>query len=153
MFIKPLTGSQEFVSSNLNFIRFWICRRGLSGTAWRRIGIGFSLVSMSEKKAPEKADPPRCKYCGTTEAPIFVRAHMECPKCHTVTESCCDGGRCGWLYETSASNNNRSRAVGREWKFKEINFSSYIEICLTNCRSSNTAIKFWSTSWFTCGIG
>ena len=44
---------------------------------------------------PAKAEPPRCPYCGTTEAPIFVRAHLECPKCHTVTESCCDGGRCG----------------------------------------------------------
>jgi hypothetical protein len=44
---------------------------------------------------PAKVEPPRCKYCGTTEAPIFVRAHLECPKCHTVTESCCDGGRCG----------------------------------------------------------
>ena len=44
---------------------------------------------------PAKVEPPRCKYCGTTEAPIFVRAHLECPNCHTVTESCCDGGRCG----------------------------------------------------------
>ena len=44
---------------------------------------------------PAKAEPPRCPYCGTTEAPIFVRAHLECPKCHTVIESCCDGGRCG----------------------------------------------------------
>ena len=44
---------------------------------------------------PAKAEPPRCPYCGTNEAPIFVRAHLECPKCHTVTESCCDGGRCG----------------------------------------------------------
>ena len=44
---------------------------------------------------PAKAEPPRCPYCGTTESPIFVRAHLECPKCHTVTESCCDGGRCG----------------------------------------------------------
>ena len=44
---------------------------------------------------PAKAEPPRCPYCGTTESPIFVRAHLECHKCHTVTESCCDGGRCG----------------------------------------------------------
>ena len=148
MFIKPLTGSHEFVSSNLNFIRFWICRRGLSGTAWRRIGIGFSLVSMSEKKAPEKAEPPRCKYCGTTEAPIFVRAHMECPKCHTVTESCCDGGRCGWFYETSASNNNRSRALGGVWKFKEISFSrAFSQLKLLFHVIIHTAyLRFWDRS-------
>ena len=57
-------------------------------------GTGMQSDKATDDK-PAKAEPPRCPYCGTTEAPIFVRAHLECPKCHTVTESCCDGGRCG----------------------------------------------------------
>ncbi|MDB4703433.1 hypothetical protein OAF52_02420 [bacterium] len=77
---------------------------------WTRISIGqpagttdltahLGGTDMQSDKAtddkPAKAEPPRCPYCDTTEAPIFVRAHLECPKCHTVIESCCDGGRCG----------------------------------------------------------
>ena len=67
---------------------------------------------------PAKVEPPRCKYCGTTEAPIFVRAHLECPKCHAVcrvihrcvhsdicriTEPCCDGARCGLFIKLTSS--------------------------------------------------
>ena len=61
------------------------------GKLWR----GTAIEEFAKDADIAKVEPPRCKYCGTTEAPIFVRAHLECPKCHTVTESCCDGGRCG----------------------------------------------------------
>ena len=54
----------------------------------------FNIESTDGKK-PKKPQWPRCKYCGCTEPPVFVRAHMECPKCHTITESCYGGVRCG----------------------------------------------------------
>ena len=93
--LRHLLLGKDFISSNLTSPVFGyipaICPEPLDV----ELALAFHWVSMSEKQDPEKAEPPRCKYCGTTEAPIFVRAHMECPKCHTVTESCCDGGRCG----------------------------------------------------------
>ena len=59
------------------------------GKLWR----GTAIEEFAKDADIAKVEPPRCKYCGTTEAPIFVRAHLfrssriECPKCHTVTES------------------------------------------------------------------
>jgi len=62
---------------------------GKGGKLWR----GTAIEEFAKDADIAKVEPPRCKYCGTTEAPIFVRAHLfrssriECPKCHTVTES------------------------------------------------------------------
>jgi hypothetical protein len=53
---------------------------------------------MSEKpeetpKKPETSKPPQpaCPVCGGLL--IEIRAKMVCSRCHTICETCCEGGR------------------------------------------------------------
>jgi hypothetical protein len=35
---------------------------------------------------------PICQLCGN--GLIEIRAKLQCPRCHTIWETCCEGGRC-----------------------------------------------------------
>ena len=50
-------------------------------------------TSMDEKKcelAP-KVPRPACPVCGGEL--IEIRAKLQCSRCHTICETCCEGGR------------------------------------------------------------
>jgi hypothetical protein len=47
----------------------------------------------TEQETPSESGSPSCAcpHCG---GPLIeIRGHLECRKCHRVTEGCCEGGR------------------------------------------------------------
>ncbi|MGE5195613.1 MAG: hypothetical protein ACM3U2_24230 [Deltaproteobacteria bacterium] len=47
-------------------------------------------ASLSDREAPN-ACRPACPVCG---GPLFeIRAKRQCAQCHTICETCCEGGR------------------------------------------------------------
>jgi hypothetical protein len=41
--------------------------------------------------APEETGRPVCQLCGGQL--IEIRAKLQCERCHTIWETCCEGGR------------------------------------------------------------
>lgn len=48
---------------------------------------------MQTEKEQSKEKPPRpaCPVCGGEL--IEIRAKLQCSRCHTICETCCEGGR------------------------------------------------------------
>jgi hypothetical protein len=51
------------------------------------------VESPSESPAAESKSPsqPICQLCGGRL--IEIRAKLQCERCHTIWETCCEGGR------------------------------------------------------------
>ena len=51
----------------------------------------------SQDKKPEKTNPPLCPsqpVCPACGGELFeIRAKLQCARCHTICETCCEGGR------------------------------------------------------------
>ena len=51
----------------------------------------MSEVSKAEEKAAAPPCPPACPVCGGRL--IEIRAKLQCARCRTICETCCEGGR------------------------------------------------------------
>ena len=43
------------------------------------------------ESTPDQQSKPACPVCGGTL--IEIRAKLQCSRCHTICETCCEGGR------------------------------------------------------------
>lgn len=43
------------------------------------------------ESTPDQQSKPACPVCGGTL--IEIRAKRQCSRCHTICETCCEGGR------------------------------------------------------------
>ncbi|MDZ4849900.1 MAG: hypothetical protein SGI77_11425 [Pirellulaceae bacterium] len=49
------------------------------------------IVSEKQVENSDKKCRPACPVCGGSL--IEIRAKLQCSKCHTICETCCEGGR------------------------------------------------------------
>jgi hypothetical protein len=56
-----------------------------------RAGIDAVKLDRDESVRRERAGRPACPACGGPLAEI--RAKLVCARCHTICETCCEGGR------------------------------------------------------------
>jgi hypothetical protein len=67
-------------------------RFGIAGS----VGVETAMADGSERERQEQtgvAKPcsPACPACG--DKLIEIRAKLQCSRCHTIYETCCEGGR------------------------------------------------------------
>jgi len=48
-------------------------------------------MQMVESKDDARAREPACPVCGGVL--VEIRAKLQCSRCHTICETCCEGGR------------------------------------------------------------
>ena len=48
-------------------------------------------MQKNEDKNDQQARRPSCPVCGGEL--IEIRAKLQCARCHTICETCCEGGR------------------------------------------------------------
>jgi Zn finger protein HypA/HybF involved in hydrogenase expression len=71
---------------------------GLAKRSWT-LGGNFAMTEQREASATGKKDAtpehepskPACPVCGGKL--IEIRAKLQCSRCHTINETCCEGGR------------------------------------------------------------
>ncbi len=49
------------------------------------------IIPAKQDRKSEKQCQPACPACGGSL--IEIRAKLQCTKCHTICETCCEGGR------------------------------------------------------------
>ena len=48
-------------------------------------------MANEEEKKDQEVRPVACPVCGSPL--IEIRAKLQCSRCHTICETCCEGGR------------------------------------------------------------
>ncbi len=49
------------------------------------------MSDQTEEKRAEESFRPACPVCGGFL--VEIRAKLQCSRCHTICETCCEGGR------------------------------------------------------------